>query len=39
MTLLLPVGDERRYDNKKNSILHNNGVPWACSSASRASAS
>ncbi len=27
MTLLLPVGDERRYDNKKISILLNNGVP------------
>lgn len=27
MRLLIPTGDERRYDNKRVSILLNNGVP------------
>lgn len=27
MTILIPQGDERRYDNKRISILLNNGVP------------
>ena len=27
MQLLIPKGDERRYDNKRTSILLNNGVP------------
>ena len=32
MTILVPIGDERQFDNKRISILLNNGIPMGYNS-------